>query len=130
MVKTGMDIESEPDNLEQVMMQDTPSETPFDKGFDALMSVEGKNLEIMTRTNNQMVKASSITLAYRKRHPNMSFLSELMESTQRQAVGFAGKGRNEIVCTVQAGAGVPPSYYAGQQSAEEKRPTFTPVETE
>lgn len=103
----------------------TVSETPFDKGFDLLSETDGKRLDIMMRTTPAIVKAGGVTLAHQKRFPHMRFIPELYSQLQRYTVSIGGKGRNEIVTTVQAGAGVPPTYYENK-SDDDKR-SFIPL---
>lgn len=128
-MKTGKDLLDDPmcDNTDDTI-EEMPqsSDTPFDKGFDLLSTIDGKQLEIMTRTNPEIASAGTITLAHAKRFPQMTFMTELYDQIMRHAISIHGRGRQEIATTVQAFSGAQASYYDAdaEKSKSEDRSSF------
>lgn len=109
--RSGVELLEEPD----VGFTGGPmdSETPFNQTVDMLSKTEGKELELMCRTNRQIAEAA--TIGY-----NMAFcfhskyVTGKIDQIMRLSVSNGGQGRAEMVQSLQAGSGVPDSYYEAQ----------------
>lgn len=87
--------------------------TPFDRSYDALLSTEGKILEMMARTNR------SIAIAAYRNHTRLCKYNTAFDNAEhdflfRLSISTGGKGREELVKALQQGAGVPDQYYGGR----------------
>ena len=84
--------------------------TPFDKAYSSLTVTGGKRLELMTRTTPKLAQAVSVgyTMIFNYR---TSYLQGKLDTLMRLHVSMGGKGRSEMVQSLQAGAGVPGEYY-------------------
>lgn len=84
--------------------------TPFDKTYGALTSTGGPTLELMTRSTKKLAKALDIgyTLMFNYRS---RYIRGRLDMIMRTHVSMGGKGRAEMVQSLQAGSGVPGEYY-------------------
>ena len=84
--------------------------TPFDKAYDVLTATTGPRLELMTRTTKKLARALDVgynlMFNYRSR-----YVRGRLDMIMRTHVSIGGKGRAEMVQSLQAGSGVPGEYY-------------------
>ena len=123
--RMSTDLLNNPDMPEIGDMPENLGETPYDKAYNLLSSVGGKNLEIMTRTNPRLVQAA--TVAYNITASFGSpYIRGKIDQLLRFAVSMKGEGRKEIVDSLRAGGDMPDAYYEAQVSGGSKAPrTFT-----
>lgn len=84
--------------------------TPFDKAYDVLTATSGPRLELMTRTTKKLARALDVgynlMFNYKSR-----YIRGRLDMIMRTHVSIGGKGRAEMVQSLQAGSGVPGEYY-------------------
>lgn len=84
--------------------------TPFDKAYDVLTATSGPRLELMTRTTKKLARALDVgynlMFNYKSR-----YVRGRLDMIMRTHVSIGGKGRAEMVQSLQAGSGVPGEYY-------------------
>lgn len=90
----------------------TPQPTPFDKGFDILSETAGERLELMTRTDSRIIDACQLGYTVVARFGS-AYVGNRVNQLMRLAISKNGRGREEIVESIKAGAGVPDTFYEG-----------------
>ena len=85
---------------------------PVSKGLGYLMTTEGRRLEILTRTNRQIIGAIDAGISYYARY-KCEFVLGAIERLERLAVSSGGKGREEVIGIVQAGGQMPAEFFEG-----------------
>ena len=84
--------------------------TPFDKAYTVLTTTTGNKLELMTRTTPKLAQA--IGVGYNMMFNFRStYIRGRLDTLMRIHVSMGGKGRAEMVQSLQAGSGVPGEYY-------------------
>lgn len=100
--------------------------TPFDKAYTSLTVTGGKRLELMTRSTPKLAQAIAaaypMTYNYRSR-----YLQGKIDTIMRIHVSMGGKGRAEMVQSLQAGSGVPGEYY---DASNPNKNSFIDIEDE
>lgn len=86
---------------------------PVSKGMGYLTKTDGVALEILTRTNRDIVRAISAGYAYSVRY-NSPYIRSKIEQIERLAISSGGKGRQELIDVVHAGGTMPDAYYGSQ----------------
>ena len=114
--KSGEDLWNEPNISAIPGAVQQPIDTPFNQVIDMLSVTEGKKLELMTRANKAMADAMSIGYGMVFRFGS-GYVGERIDQLKRLAVSMGGKGRTEIVQSLQAGSGVPDSFFEMQSNA-------------
>lgn len=88
----------------------TESDPPVTKGMGFLSSTSGPRLEMMTRTNRDIVSGISAGAAYWQRY-NSRYIKARVERIERLAVSTGGLGRSEMIQMVGAGGPITDAYY-------------------
>ena len=88
-------------------------ETPFHQAIDLLAVTRGEELELMTRATKSIADAAAIGYNMIFRF-NSRYIKGRIEQLERLAVSIQGQGRDEVVRSLQAGSGVPDSFYEMQ----------------
>lgn len=100
---------------------------PVAKGMGYLTKTDGVSLEILTRTNREIVFAIAAGSAFALRY-NSGYIKNKVEQVERLAISSGGLGRQEIIQVVQAGGQLPDTYYEGTGAnadyVVERWPTF------
>ena len=110
--KKAADLFDEPAISEQ-----RAPEPPVSKGLGYLMTTEGRRLEILTRTNSQIIGAIDAGISYYARY-RCDFVLGTIERLERLAVSSGGKGREEVIGIVQAGGQMPAEFFDGGASSQ------------
>lgn len=84
--------------------------TPFDKAYTSLTVTGGKSLELMTRATPKLAQAISVAYTM-KFNFHSRYIQGFEDTLMRMHVSMGGKGRSEMVQSLQAGSGVPGEYY-------------------
>lgn len=111
--RLSTDLLDNPAVPEVADMPDTLGETPYDKAYDLLSSLEGKKLEIMTRTNPRLVQAANVAYTMHSSFGS-EFIRGKLDQIMRFAVSMGGEGRKEIVDSLRAGGDMPDAYFEAQ----------------
>lgn len=122
--RSGGELEDEPSPMYSGGFGSMPEATPFDKATDLLAETKGETLELMCRTTNEVAEATAIAYAMIYRF-HSSYINGRIEQIQRLTVSNGGKGRAEVVQSLQAGSGVSDGFYEAQSGGNQ---TFTPEE--
>lgn len=99
--------------LDPLYTEDTPKgsqDTPFDKAYAALMTTGGKYLEMMTRATPKLAQAISVSYNMMWNFRS-AYIKGKIDTLMRIHVSMAGKGRAEMVQSLQSGSGVPGEFY-------------------
>lgn len=98
---------------EDAVLESDPMQTPFNQTVDILATTGGPKLELFCRSNKPLVEAAEVcyNMAYRF-HSN--YIMGRMNQIMRFSVSANGQGRGELVTALQAGSGVPDSFYDAQ----------------
>lgn len=83
---------------------------PVSKGMGYLTKTDGVALEILTRTNREIIQAISAGYAYAVRY-NSPYIRSKIEQIERLAISSGGKGRQELIDVVHAGGSLPDAFY-------------------
>ena len=95
-------------------------EAPIQTAYRYLTTIDGRMLEIMTRSNLTMSRAVHLgyifdtTIAHRTKQGLMfgnAYVSGYIAQVERLAVSMAGEGRKELIAALDAGGKLPDSYY-------------------
>ena len=87
------------------------AEPPVTGVMEKLTTLEGPQLEIMSNIMNpQVVDAVQLGFTFTFLYDN-AFVKGLAEQLLRFTVGQDGKGRDDVIRGLQAGANVPDTYY-------------------
>lgn len=105
-------------------MPDTISETPYGMAFGLLSALEGKELEIMTRSNPRLVQAAQVSYCMVAQFGSRYIAGE-NDQLSRFAVSLNGEGRKEIVDSLRAGGDMPDAYYENQSGSSGHSPPRT-----
>jgi|GEM_PF-5713519 len=89
------------------------TDPPVTKGMGFLASTSGPKLEMMTRTNRDIVQGISAGAAYWQRY-NSRYIKARVERIERLAVSTGGLGRTEMIQMVGAGGQMTDAYYERQ----------------
>lgn len=111
-----------------LVFPDEPSggDTPFDRTHDALMTTGGKKLELLTRTTPKLAQAVAVGYTMIANFKS-AYLQGKIDTLMRLHVSMGGKGRAEMVQSLQAGAGVPGEYYDANNASKN---SFIDIEDE
>ena len=93
----------------------TRPDPPVSKGMGYLTKTDGLALEILTRTNKDIVAAIAAGYAYAVRY-NSPYIKNKIEQLERLAISAGGKGRQELIDVVHAGGALPDAFYDRQYS--------------
>lgn len=86
---------------------------PVSKGMGYLTKTDGLALEILTRTNGEIVKAIAAGYAFAVRY-NSPYIRNKIEQIERLAISSGGKGRQEVIDVVHAGGTLSDAFYDRQ----------------
>lgn len=84
---------------------------PVTTGIDKLSTLDGQQLEIMTRTNRAIVRGIQSGTAFQSRYKSL-YIQRKTEQLMRLAISSGGKGRQDIIDIVKAGGQMPDAFYA------------------
>lgn len=85
-------------------------DTPFDKAYASLTVTGGKRLEMMTRATPKLAQAIGMSYNLMWNYNSM-YIKGRIDTLMRIHVSMGGKGRSEIVQSLQSGSGVPGEFY-------------------
>lgn len=119
--KSGGDLEDDTGLYVPGSMEDISGDTPFDQAIDLLSRTRGDSLELMCRTTHEVAEATAVAYSMVARF-GTRYVQGRIEQIQRLTVSIQGKGRAEVVQSLQAGSGVSDAYYEAQSGANA---TFT-----
>lgn len=88
-------------------------EAPVKTVVDKLSVIEGKQLDIMTRSNPAMAKAKEMSYIYEFLYDS-KFVKGYLEMIELMAISAAGQARGEMITSLEAGGHLPPEYYSGR----------------
>ncbi len=114
--REATDLLTDPQVPEVGDMPETMSETPYGMAFGLLSALEGKELEIMTRSNPRLVQAAQVSYCMVAQFGSMYIAGE-NDQLGRFAVSLNGEGRKEIVDSLRAGGDMPDAYYENQSAS-------------
>lgn len=112
MAKSPSDLLTEPLQDAAMSSSRTP---PVSKAISYLAVTEGQQLEILTRTNRQIVAAIDAGTVYVYRYRSNYILSRIQQ-IERLAISSEGLGRSEMIEAVRAGGAMPDSFYQSEGS--------------
>ena len=94
-----------------------PMQTPFNQTVDILSTTGGPRLELFCRSTKSLVEAAEVcyNMAYRFKSP---YIIGRMNQIMRFSVSANGQGRSEMVQSLQAGSGVPDSFFESQANQQ------------
>lgn len=75
-----------------------------------LTTIEGKKLEILTRTNPALAEAAQVGFIFATMYGS-KYVANRVELIERLAISMDGKGREEQINALQAGGRLPDSYF-------------------
>lgn len=107
MGKSAADLEKNP-----IIVDSGGPQPPVNKLIKSLLTVGGKKLELLTRTNKSIVAAVNCGGVYVYRFKS-GYIAHRIEQLERLSVSAGGKGRDEMIRAVQAGGALPDSFYEG-----------------
>ncbi len=112
--RSGAELRDEDYENEEID-ESEPMNTPFNDTVNILSTTGGPKLEMFCRSNKPVVEAAQVCfdMAYRFKSP---YIIGMMDQIMRFSVSAEGKGRAEMVQALQAGSGVPDSFYASNGS--------------
>lgn len=98
------------EDYEDVSFESDPMETPFNQTVGIMATTGGPRLELFCRSNKPLVEAAEVcyNMAYRF---HSKYIQGRMDQIMRFSVSANGQGRSELVTALQAGSGVPDSFY-------------------
>lgn len=85
---------------------------PVSKGMGYLTKTDGLALEILTRTNREIVSAINAGYAFAVRY-NSPYIRNKIEQLERLAISAGGRGRQEVIDVVRAGGQMTDAFYDG-----------------
>ena len=118
-MKTAQDLLNEPSDDPKAI-----PDPPVSHGMDILCTLDGKQLQIVTRTNASIVEGIRSAGAFVARY-HSDYISETQESLMRLAVSSGGKGRTEMIEIVKAGGQMPDAYYGDPKASRYNVPVPT-----
>lgn len=107
MGKSASDLEKNP-----IILDSGGPQPPVNKLIKSLLTVGGKRLELLTRTNKAIISAIDCGGVYCYRFKS-GYIRDRIEQLERVSVSAGGQGRDEMIRAVQAGGAMPDSYYEG-----------------
>lgn len=111
--RDATDLLTNPQVPEVGDMPETVGGTPYEMAFGLLSTLEGRQLEIMTRANPRMVQAAQVSYNMVCQFGSPYIAGEI-EQIERFGVSLHGEGRKEIVDSLRAGGDLPDAYYEAQ----------------
>lgn len=114
MAKDASDLLSNPQTIAK-----TPSkpDAPVSVVLKNLMTTEGKELEVLTRTNPNLANAAQIGFIFATIYGS-KYIASRVELIERLAISMEGKGREEQISALQAGGKLPDAYFDKKPNAE------------
>lgn len=111
--KSGEELLDEPLNSFVDINGAGMMETPFHQAIDLLAVTRDDELELMCRATHEIAQAAAIgyNLVFRF---GSRYIKGRIEQIERLSVSIKGQGRSEVVQSLQAGSGVPDSFYEAQ----------------
>lgn len=85
-------------------------DTPFDKAYASLTVTGGRRLEMMTRATPKLAQAIGVSYNMMFNYQS-AYIKGRIDTLMRIHVSMGGKGRSEIVQSLQSGSGVPGEFY-------------------
>lgn len=107
--KTAEDLLENP-QFGNEFFQQSEEMTPFDKTYNVLTATGGPQLELMTRTTKKLAKAIDVGYNLMFNYRSM-YIRGRLDTLMRLHVSMGGKGRAEMVQSLQAGSGVTDGFY-------------------
>lgn len=107
MARTASDLLADP---HAVTPRNSKPDAPITVVLGNLTTVDGKKLEILTRTNPNLAEAAQIGFIFSTMF-NSKYVSNRVELIERLAISMDGKGREEQISALQAGGKLPDSYF-------------------
>lgn len=101
--RLGIDLLKNPTIKDIGDMPHGPAESPFDKALDTLTVQEGPPMELMTRANPRLINAATVAYTMIKSFDS-DYIRGKIGQIMRLAVSQNGRGRQEIVDSLKAGA--------------------------
>lgn len=98
----------------QITIRRTDPELPVKTVVDQLTVTEGRRLEILTRTNPDLCRAVQVGFLFGEVY-GLEIVREETEQLMRLAISAGGKGREELIGTLEA-AGQPPAGYGSDRN--------------
>lgn len=98
-----MDMLKHPEVNDVGEMPTMAGDAPYDKAIELLSCLSGPQMEIMTRTNARMVEAGNVAYNICSNF-HSEYIGGKADQIMRYAVSYQGKGRNEVVESLKAGA--------------------------
>lgn len=114
MAKDASDLLSSP---EPIAKASGKPEAPVTVVLRNLKVTEGKDLEVLTRTNPNLANAAQIGFIFSSMYGS-KYVAQRVELIERLAVSMDGKGREEQISALQAGGTLPDSYFDKQKGTE------------
>jgi hypothetical protein len=114
MAKDASDLLTNPANIAKAPSK---PDAPVSVVLKNLMTTEGKELEILTRTNPNLANAAQIGFIFASIYGS-KYVAARVELIERLAISMEGKGREEQISALQAGGKLPDAYFDKQKSAE------------
>lgn len=116
--KTGADLLNEDYESEEdiSIAPNNMGDTPFNQTVDYLAKTGGPELELFCRSNKGLIEAAEVAYAEIYRF-HSKYVEGMMNQIMRFSVSANGKGREELVTSLQAGSGVPDGYYESQSAS-------------
>ena len=116
--RTGSDLLEEDYESDDDLVMTGPAsgDTPFNQTVDILSKTGGPQLELFCRSNKGLIEAAEVAYAEMFRF-HSKYVEGMMNQIMRFSVSANGKGREEMVQSLQAGSGVPDSFYESQSSS-------------
>lgn len=114
--RSGAELLDE-DYEEEEMIESDPMQTPFNQTVDFLSVTDGPKLELFCRSTRPLVEAAEIcySMVYKF---DSNYIKGRMNQIMRFSVSANGKGREEMVQSLQAGSGVPDSFYENASNVQ------------
>lgn len=104
--KKAADLFDEPPQF----FDQTQPDPPVTTGIDKLTTLDGQQLEIMTRTNLAIVRGIQSGTAFQSRY-NSQYIQRKTEQLMRLAISSGAKGRQDIIEVIKAGGQMPDAFY-------------------
>lgn len=114
MAKDAADLLSNPS---QIAKGSNKPDAPVSVVLKNLMTTQGKELEVLTRTNTNLADAAQIGFIFASIYGS-KYVAARVELIERLAISMDGKGREEQINALQAGGKLPDSYFEKRGSSE------------
>lgn len=114
MAKDAADLLSNPS---QIAKGSSKPDAPVSVVLKNLMTTQGKELEVLTRTNTNLADAAQIGFIFASIYGS-KYVAARVELIERLAISMDGKGREEQINALQAGGKLPDSYFEKRGSSE------------